>query len=132
MPRFHSGAATDRAEITKLLLRPIPKVVWQQPQEIILTGIHGPSTTETDKNTHMPKSKQRNDVESQTLSKKETSSQVSGSSTEPLLGNRTGSTAEQSLNDTKERQSEIQRHEMKITANGNRDDNISPPKKQIH
>ena len=59
---------------------------------------------------------------------KEISSQVSGSSTEPLPGNQTGSMPLQSLNDSKERQSEIQRHEMNITANVNGEDNISFPK----
>ena len=76
----------------------------------------------------MPESKQRNDVESQTLPMKETSSRVSGSSTEPLLGNQIGNTPVQRRNDSKERQFEIQRHEMNITANDNGDDNISPPK----
>ena len=76
----------------------------------------------------MPENKQRNDVESQTSPMKETSSQVSGSSMEPLLENQTGSTPVQSLNDSKKSQSEIQRHEMNITANDNGDDNIFPPK----
>ena len=57
----------------------------------------------------MPETKQRNDVESQTSPMKETSPQVAGSSTEPLLGNQTGSTPVQSLNDSNESQSEIQR-----------------------
>ena len=59
---------------------------------------------------------------------KETSPQVSGSSTEPVLENQTGSTPVQSFNDSKENQSEIQQHEMNMTANDNGDDNISPPK----
>ena len=59
---------------------------------------------------------------------KETSPQVSGSCTEPFLGYQTESTAVQSLNDSKKRQSEIQRHEMKKTANDIGDDNISLPK----
>ena len=59
---------------------------------------------------------------------KETSPQVSGSSTEPVLRNQTGSTPVQSLNDSKKPQSEIQRNEMNITANDNGDDKISPPK----
>ena len=50
----------------------------------------------------MPELKLRNDVESQT------SPQVSGSSTEPFLGNKPGSTPVQSLNDSKKPQSEIQ------------------------
>ena len=77
----------------------------------------------------MPESKQKNDIESQTLPMKETSSQVSGSSTEQLPGNQTGRTPVQSLNDSKKPQSEIQQHELNITASDNGDDNISPPKK---
>ena len=76
----------------------------------------------------MPESKQRNDVELQTSPIKETSSQVSRSSTEPLLRKQTESTPVQSLNDSKKLQSELQRHEMNITANDNGYDNISSPK----
>ena len=75
----------------------------------------------------MPESKKRNDVESQTSPMKETSSQVSGSGTETLPGNQTRNTPRQSLNDSKEPQFEIQRHEMNITANEDGDDNIPPP-----
>ena len=39
----------------------------------------------------MPESKQRSDLETQTSPTKDTSSQVSVSSTEPLLGNQTRS-----------------------------------------
>ena len=56
---------------------------------------------------------------------KENSSQVSGSSTEPHLGNQIAITPVQSLNDSKQNQSEIQRHEMNIIANDNGDDNNS-------
>ena len=59
---------------------------------------------------------------------KENSPQISGSSTEPFLQNQSESTPIQSLNDSKERQSEIQRHEMSMIATDNGDDNISPPK----
>ena len=59
---------------------------------------------------------------------KETSSQVSGSNTEPHLGNQTGSTPVQSLNDSKKPQSAIQRHEMNIKAIDKGNDNISRPK----
>ena len=93
MPRLHSGAATDRPEITHWTLLPIPEVVWQQSQDTHETNIHKTLTNETHKNTHMPESKQKNDVESQTSPMKETSSQVSGSSTEPLLGDQTGNTS---------------------------------------
>ena len=128
MPRPHSRAATDRPEKTNLILPPIPEVVWQQPQETHLTNNHKTLITATHKNLHMPESKQKNDVQSQTSPMRETSSQLSGSSTESLLVNQTGSTPVQNLNDSKERQSEIQRQEMKMTANDNGDDNISPPK----
>ena len=128
MPSLYSGAATDRPEITHLTLPPIPEVVWQQPQETDVTNIHKTLTNETHQNTHMPESKQRNDVESQTSPMRETSSQVSGSSTEAHLGNPTGSTPVQNLKDSKKPKSEIQRHEMNIIANDNGDDNISPPK----
>ena len=59
---------------------------------------------------------------------KETSPQVSGSRTETFLRNQIGSTLVHSLNDSKKRQSEIQRPEMSMTAKDNGDDNISPPK----
>ena len=59
---------------------------------------------------------------------KKTSSQVSGSSTEPFLENQTGRTSVQSLHDSKKSKSQIQRHEMNITANDNGDDNISSQK----
>ena len=59
---------------------------------------------------------------------KETSSQVSASSTEPLLGNQTRSALVQSLKNSNKPQSEIQQHKRNIIANDNGDDNISPPK----
>ena len=62
MPQHHSGAVIGRPETTSLILLPISKVVWQQSQQIRSTNI---PTTETHKNTHMHKFKQRNDVESQ-------------------------------------------------------------------
>ena len=127
MPRLLSRAAIDRPEITKL--PPSPEVVSQQPQETHLKNIHTPPNTETHKNTHVPEVRQRNDVESsQTSAIREISPQVSGSSTEPLLGNQTGSTPVQTSNDSKKPQSEIQRYEMNITAYNNGDDNISPSK----
>ena len=129
MPRHHSGAEIDRPEITRLTLPPTPQVVWQQPQETQVTNVLKTLNTQTDKNTQMPEFKWRNDVESRTLPMKETSYPVSGSSTEPRLGNQTGSMSVRSLNDSKKPQSEIQRHEMIITDNDNRDDNIFAPKK---
>ena len=128
MPRLHSGASTDALEITNLILPPISKVVWQQPRETHLTNIDITSTTETHKSTYMPEFRHRIDVESQTSTMNETSPQISGSSAEPFLENHTGCTAVQSLNDSKERQSEIQRDEMNITTDDNGDDNFSPPK----
>ena len=128
MPRLHSGAATDRQKTTKLILPPIPEVVWQQPQETHSTSIQKTITTETQKNTHMPESGQRNDVESQTSPMKKTSPQLSGYSTEPFLGNQTEKTPVESLNDSEKHQSEIPPHETNITANYHGDKNIFPPK----
>ena len=126
-PRLHSRAATNRPEITHLTFPPFREVVWQQPQETHVTNIHKFLNSETHKNTHMPESKQRNDVELQTSPMKETSSQVSGSSTEPLLGDQTGNTSVQCLNDSKNQQHEIQRNEIDLTTYDNGDDNISHP-----
>ena len=75
----------------------------------------------------MLESKQRSDLESQTFPMKETSPQVSGSSTEPLLENQTGGTPGQSLNDFEKPKSEIQRNEIDMTTCDNGDANISPP-----
>ena len=126
MPRLHSGAATDRPEITLLTLPPTPEVAWQQPQETHETNVQKTLTNETRKNTHMPESKYRNDVELQTSPMKETSSQVSGSTTKPLLGDQTGSTSVQCPNDSKEQQHGLQRNETDMTTYDNGDDNISP------
>ena len=71
MPRLHSGAVNDRQKTTELPT--IQEVVWQQPQETYLTNIYESSLTETHKDTHMPESKQRNAVQSQTSPLKETS-----------------------------------------------------------
>ena len=75
----------------------------------------------------MPESKQRSDVESQTSPIKETSPQVSVSSTEPLLGNQTRSPLVPSLNDSKKPSSELQRYETDMTTCDSGDSNISPP-----
>ena len=122
MPRLHSGAATDRPEITNLTLPPIPEFVWQQPQENHVTNVHRTLTEETHKNTHKRESKQRTDAESQTSSMKKTSTQVSVSSTETFLGNQTRSTILQSHADFNKPQSGIQRHEMNIKTNDHGDD----------
>ena len=79
MPRLHSGAAIDRPETTQLKLPPIPEVVWQQPQETHVSNIYQTITNEPHKNTHMPESKQRSYVESQTSPIKETSTQLTPS-----------------------------------------------------
>ena len=125
MPRLHSGAATDRPEVTHLKLPPIPEVVWQQPQETHLTTIHKDFTNETHKDTHMLK--QKNDVEAQTLPIKESSSQVSGSDTESSLDNQTRSIPVQCPNDSNKQQNEIQRIEIGLITYGNGDDTISLP-----
>ena len=127
MSRHHSGAAIDRPETTHSKLPPIPEVVWQQPQETHIPNIYQTLTNETHKKTHMPESKQRSDVESQTSPMKDTSSQVSVPSTEPLLGNQTRSPLLPSFNESKKPNSEIQRNEIDVTSYDNADANISPP-----
>ena len=127
MPRLHSGAASDRPETTHVKLPPIPEVVWQQRQETHVSNIYQTVTNETHKNTQMPESKQRSDVESQTSPIKETSPQVSVSSTEPLLGDQTRSALVPSFNDSTEPSSEIQRNESDMMNSDSGDDNISPP-----
>ena len=127
MLRLHPGAAIDRPEVIHLTLPPIPEVVWQQPEETYLTNIHNVGTNETHKDTYIPEWKQRNNVESQTLPIKETSSQVSGSDTESLLKNQTRSIPVQCPNDSKKQQNEIQRNETDLTTYGNGDDNNSSP-----
>ena len=127
MPRLHSGAAIDRPETTLLKLPPIPEVVWQQAQETPVSNIYQIVTNKPHKYTHMPESKQGSDVESQTSPIKETSPQVSVSSTEPLLGNQTRSPLVPSLNDSKKHSSEIQRYETDMTTCGSGDSDISSP-----
>ena len=127
MPRLHSGAAIDRPETTLSKLPPIPEVVWQQTQETHVSNIYRTVTNGTHKNTHMPESKQRSDVESQTSPIKETSPLVSVSSTEPLLGDQTRSPLVTSLNDSKKPSSEIQRYETDMTTCDSGDSNISSP-----
>ena len=127
MPRLHSGAATDRPETTHLKLPPIPEVVWQQPQETDVPNIYQTFNNETHKNTHMPESQHRSDVELQTSPIKQTSTQVSVSHTEPLLGNQTRSAVVPSLNDSKKPGSEIQRNDIDMMTWDSGDDNISPP-----
>ena len=88
MPSLHSGAAIDRPETTHVKLPPIPEVVWQQPQETHVSNIYLTVINENHENTHMPESKQRSDVESQTSPIKENSPQVSLSGTEPSSSSR--------------------------------------------
>ena len=125
MPRLHSGAATDRPEVTYLTIPPILEVVWQQPQETHVTIIHNDLTNETHKDTHKPK--QKNDVEAQTSPIQETSSQVSGSDSETPLENQTRSIPVQCPNDSNKQQNQIQRNETGLTTYDNGDDNIFPP-----
>ena len=125
MPRLHSGAATDRPEVTHLTLPPIPEVVWQQPQENRVTNINNDLTNKIQNDTHTPK--QKNDVEAQTSQIKETSPQTSGSNTELLLRSQTRSTPVQCLDDSNKQPNEIQRNEIGLITYGNGDDIISPP-----
>ena len=86
------------------------------------------STINFNNSTQMPEVKQGNYVESRMSPIKDTSLQVSGSNTDYLLRNQTGSTSVQCPNDSKKQQSEIQRNETDMTAYDSGDDNISPPK----
>ena len=125
MPRLHSGAATDRPEVTQLTLPPIPEVVWQQPQENHVNIIHNDLTNEIQNGTHTPK--QKNDVEAQTSPMKETSPEKSGSGTESTLENQTRRIPVQCLDDSNKQQNEIQRNEIGLTTYDNGDENIFPP-----
>ena len=125
MPRLHSGAATDRPEVTHLTLPPIPEVVWQQPQENHVTNIHNDLTNEIQNDTHTPT--QKNDVEAQMSPIKETSPQKSGSDTESPLESQTRSIPVQCLDDSNKQPNEIQRNEISLTTYNEGDDNISPP-----
>ena len=127
MPLLHSGAAIDRPETTHLKLPPLPEVVWQQPQETHVPKIYQNLTNETYKNTHTPETKQKTVVESQTSPIKDTSTQVTASSTEQLLGNQARSALVPIFNDSKKPNSEIQRNKIDMTTYDNGDDNISPP-----
>ena len=60
---------------------------------------------------------------------KESSSQVSGSHTESLLGNQTRSTQVQCPKDSEEQQPEIQRNETDMTNYDSGNENNSPPKR---
>ena len=126
MPRLHSGAATNRAEVTHLTLPPIPEVVWQQPQENHVTNIHNDLTNEIQNDTHTPT--QKNDVEAQTSPVKETSPQKSGYDTESPLESQTRSIPVQCLDDSNKQPNEIQRNEITLTTYNEGDDIISPPK----
>ena len=125
MPRLHSGAATDRPEVTHLTLPPIPEVVWQQPQENHVTNIHNDLTNEIQNDTHTPT--QKNDVEAQTSPIKQTSHQKSGSDTESPLESQTRSIPVQCLDDSNKQPNEIQRNELSLTTYDEGDDNISAP-----
>ena len=125
MPRIHSGAATDRPEVTHSTLPPIPEVVWQQPQENHVTNIHNDLTNEIQNDTHTPT--QENDVEVQTSPIQQTSPQKSGSDTESPLENQTRSIPVQCPNESKKQQNVIQRDETGLTTYDNGHDNISPP-----
>ena len=126
MPRLHSGAATDRPEVTHVQLPQIPEVVWQQPHENHVTNIHNDLTNEIQNDTHTPK--QKNDVEAQTSPIKETSPQKSRSDTESPLESQTRSIPVQCLDDSNKQPNEIQRNEIGLTDYDDGDDIISPPK----
>ena len=133
MPRLHSGAATDRPEVTHRILPPIPEVVWQQPQEKHVNNIHNDLTNEIQNYTHTLK--QKNDVEPQKSPIKETSPQKPGSDTESTLENQTRRISVQCLDDFNKPQNEIQPNETSLTACDNGEDNILPPEiatSQIH
>ena len=125
MQRLHSGAATDRPEVTRLTLPPNPEVVWQQHQENHVTNIHNDPTNEIQNDTHTPT--QKNDVAAQTSPIKETSPQKSGSDTESPLESQTRSIPVQCLDDSNKQPNEIQRNEISLTTYNEGDDNISPP-----
>ena len=127
MPRFHSGATIDRPETTHIKHPPIPEFVWQQPQETHVPNIYQTFNNETHKNTHMPESKHRSDVKSQTSPLKETLPQVSVSRTEALLGNQARSALVPSLNDSKKPGSEIQRNDNDMMTWASGDDKVFPP-----
>ena len=63
-----------------------------------------------------PNSNREKNVEAQTSPIKETSSQVSGSDTESLLGNQTRSKPIQCPNDSKKQQNKTQRNETDMTS----------------
>ena len=111
MIRLDSGATINGLEITKL--PPIPEVVWQQPLETHLIDIHEKLITETNNSTHTPKLKRRIDEKSQMSAVRETSPQMSRSSTEPILENQTRSTPVQCCINSKKQHFEIQK--MKLT-----------------
>ena len=125
MPRLHSGAATDRPEVTHLIFPPIPEVVWQQPQENHVTNMRDDLTDETQNDTHTPT--QKNDVEAQMSPIKETSPQKSGSDTESPPESQTRSIPVQCLDDSNKQPNEIQRNETSLTTYNEGNDNISPP-----
>ena len=126
MPRFHSGAAIDRPETTKL--PPIPEVVWKQPQETHLIDIHKNSTTNINNSTHTPELERKDDAESQTSPIKEILPQVTGSDTEAFLETQFRKTPVHCPNNSTKRNPENQRNEKDMTTNDIVDDNISAPK----
>ena len=111
-PEYHQFQSLSGGNLRKLIY-----LIFIKPQLLKLI-----------KTTHLPELRQRNYDKSQTSPMIEPSPQVSGSHTEPLLGNETGNTPVQSLNHSKKSQSEIHWHEMSVTAKDNEDANISLPK----
>ena len=128
MPRFHSGAATDRPETTKMILSPNLQVEWHQRLETNLEKIHKDLNIETHKKTHALVLQQSNIVELQTSPVKGNSSQNVASDTESLLENQSRNAPVQCLKDSQEQQLEIQENDADMAANDSRDIKISPPR----
>ena len=75
MPHFHSGTVTDQLETSRKFHQSHVLSGSNFWKYLSIVQIQNDSTAETNENTHTPQLKQRNDVESQTSSIKETSLQ---------------------------------------------------------
>ena len=81
-----------------------------------LANIQNDSTAEINENTHTPQLKQRNNVESQTSSKKRNFTSKSGTATELFRENQTSSKQVLCLNNPQNFQNETQERNNGITA----------------
>ena len=128
VPRLHSWAAIDRPETTKTTTPRILEVVWQQPVIINVNIINKGSNTETHKNTHTPNLQQSEDVVTQTSPIDRTYlkilDRIRKRSWKPNWN-----TSVRCLNDSQQRQLELQENNADMTANDIGDHNISAPKK---